>query len=73
MNIAETISVNPVSKTLGALHPEATLSFLKNNRTSSIVNNKRKSRSSLLFGTSYLSEKNMALRCFFVDYYFQHY
>ncbi len=41
MNIAETISVNPVSKTLGVLNPEATLEFI---RSHSSANEAKKSK-----------------------------
>lgn len=54
MNIADTISVNPVSKTLGALHPEAAARFFNTN-TSDAVKKAKSSRqtvSGILFASS---------------------
>lgn len=54
MNTAETISVNPVSKTLGALNPEATLRFLEENARKVDLSHDKKalSLSCLFFHTS---------------------
>lgn len=53
MNTAETISINPVSKTLGALNPEATLKFLEENaRRAKVRNGKRGFSFSKLFFSS---------------------
>lgn len=54
MNIAETISVNPVSKTLGALNPEATINFIHTHQIETLSKRKasKSSRSALLFASS---------------------
>lgn len=59
MNIAETISVNPVSKTLGALHPEAALKFLNTESAKSLRQNRtgKNSFSRFLFASSSPSVK----------------
>lgn len=59
MNIAETISVNPVSKTLGALHPEAALRFLNTESTKSLKQKRTEqhSLSRVLFASSSPSVK----------------
>ncbi len=72
MNTAETISVNPVSKTLGALNPEATLRFLQENARKVDVSHNKKSLSlSRLFfststpGVSIFSGRMLAFRLMF--------
>ena len=46
MNIAETISVNPVSKTLGAMNPEATMEFIRSHSNQAQTEKIEKNRSS---------------------------
>ena len=54
MNTAQTISVNPVSKTLGALNPEATVRFLQQHarKVDVFKNQKPLTMSSFLFACS---------------------
>lgn len=54
MSIADTISVNPVSKTLGALHPEAAIRYFNTYATDSLRQKKtaKKSFSKFFFASS---------------------